>query len=91
MLRDQLVVGISGSVATNHNPKEEEPEAINRVRSVGKPDTQHLIKCPALSATCHKCNRDGHYGSQCLSKTVAASTPDVEAGSVEETFLGTVT
>ena len=48
-------------------------------------------KCPALSATCRKCNRKGHYASQCLSKTVAASTQEVEAGPVEEAFLGTVT
>ena len=48
-------------------------------------------KCPALSATCRKCNRKGHYGSQCLSKTVAATTQEVEAGPVEEAFLGTVT
>ena len=43
-------------------------------------------KCPALSATCSKCNRKGHYGSQCLSKTVAATTQEVEAGPVEEAF-----
>ena len=48
-------------------------------------------KCPALSATCRKCNRKGHYASQCLSKTVAASTQEVEAGPLEEAFLGTVT
>ena len=27
--------------------------------------------CPAKDATCFRCNRKGHYGSQCLSKTVA--------------------
>ena len=48
-------------------------------------------KCPALSATCRKCNRKGHYASQCLSKTVVATTQEVEAGSVEEASLGTVT
>ena len=48
-------------------------------------------KCPAKSATCHKCNRKGHYASQCLSKTVAASAHEVEADSEEEVFLGTVT
>ena len=54
---------------------------------------RHLTpdKCPALSATCRKCNRKGHYASQCLSKTVAASTQEVEAESVEEASLGTVT
>jgi len=48
-------------------------------------------KCPAKSATCHKCNRKGHYASQCLSKTVAASAQEVKADSEEEVFLGTVT
>ena len=30
---------------------------------------RHL--CPAMEATCFKCNRRGHYSSQCLSTTVA--------------------
>ena len=28
-------------------------------------------KCPAREATCHRCQRKGHYSAQCLSKTVA--------------------
>ena len=56
----------------------------------GKPRHATPDKCPARSAICHKCNRKGHYGSQCLSKTRAAATQEVEADP-EEAFLGTVT
>ena len=45
-------------------------------------------KCPALGATCHKCNRKGHYSSQCLSKTVAIAE-EIETNS-GEAFLGAV-
>ena len=31
-------------------------------------------KCPARGATCYRCNRKGHFGSQCLSKTVGETT-----------------
>ena len=36
----------------------------------------HLIRetCPAKTANCHRCNRRGHFSSQCLSKTVATTT-----------------
>ena len=30
------------------------------------------VKCPAQDAICHRCNRKGHYESQCFSKTVSA-------------------
>jgi len=33
-------------------------------------------KCPARDATCHRCNRKGHYSSQCLSKTVFAASQE---------------
>ena len=66
----------------------------------GKPRHPTPDKCPALSVTCHKCQRKGHYASQCLSKTVApspAATPaaaqevEVElSDSEEDTFLGAV-
>jgi len=46
-------------------------------------------KCPALSVICHKCQKKGHYSSQCLSKTIAATAQAVEySDSEEETFLG---
>ena len=47
-------------------------------------------KCPASTAVCHKCNRKGHYQSQCFSKTVAA-TDEVELDTEMDTaFLGAV-
>lgn len=48
-------------------------------------------KCPAMGATCFKCNRKGHFGSQCLSKTVAKATPQQDLDVVMEDsdgFLG---
>ena len=41
----------------------------------GKPRHATPDKCPARSAICHKCNRKG---SQCLSKTRAAATQEVD-------------
>ena len=46
--------------------------------------------CPAKSATCHKCNRKGHYSVQCFSKTTAAASATHEM-SLDTTFLDTVT
>ncbi len=54
----------------------------------GKPYHSAPNKCPALSSTCFKCHRKGHYGSQCKSKTMA----EVEVSTdEEEIFLGAVT
>ena len=36
-------------------------------------------KCPAKDAVCHKCQKKGHYGSLCYSKTVDESTLDSES------------
>ena len=47
-------------------------------------------RCPARSATCHKCGKKGHYLSQCFSKTTHASARVVEADQ-ESAFLGSVT
>ena len=44
--------------------------------------------CPARDATCHKCNRKGHYSAQCFSKTVAKTTTDDQ--SVDTLFLDAV-
>ena len=41
----------------------------------GKP-THPRDKCPARDAICHRCNRKGHYSSQCLSKTVFAASQE---------------
>ena len=38
---------------------------------------------------CHKCKRRGHYGSQCLSKTVAELQPD--ESNLDSAFLDTLT
>ncbi len=45
-------------------------------------------QCPAKRATCHKCNRVGHYASVCLSKTVAAIEDEA---SDDVVFLDVVT
>ena len=42
-------------------------------------------RCPAKAATCYKCNRKGHFSSQCFSKTVAASAEEL---SLDTAFLG---
>ena len=39
-----------------------------------------------MGATCFKCNRLGHFGAQCLSKTVGEATKELET-----VFLGAVT
>ena len=44
-------------------------------------------KCPARNASCHKCNRKGHFSSQCFSKTAAVSTNEL---SLDAAFLGAV-
>ena len=42
-------------------------------------------QCPARNAICFQCHRKGHFGSQCFSKTVAATTDDTSLGTA---FLG---
>ena len=55
----------------------------------GQTKHQHGDRCPAKQSICRKCNRKGHYAACCFSKTVAASTHEVEA---EDTaFLGALT
>ena len=44
--------------------------------------------CPAKESVCHKCKRRGHYGSQCLSKTVAELQPD--ESNLDSAFLDTL-
>ena len=45
-------------------------------------------KCPAKDATCHRCNKKGHYSSQCFSKGLSEITTE---NPLDPTFLGTVT
>ena len=40
--------------------------------------------CPAKDSTCFCCNRKGHYGAQCLSKTVAEITDPLQELAVME-------
>ena len=42
-------------------------------------------RCPAKAATCYKCNRKSHFGSQYFSKTIAASAEEL---SLDTAFLG---
>jgi len=42
-------------------------------------------KCAAKGATCFKCNRKGQFSSQCLSKTVAATSDQLN---LDTAFLG---
>ena len=52
----------------------------------GKGPHQADSRCPASTATCHRCNRKGHYQSQCFSKT-RAHTDELTTDTV---FLGAV-
>ena len=50
-------------------------------------------KCSAWGAVCFKCNRKGHFSSQCHSKTVAEGAPENVLQAVAEDsegFLGAV-
>ena len=53
----------------------------------GKPKHPRGDRCPARDATCHKCNRKGHFQSQCFSKTVAATSNEL---SLDSAFVGNV-
>ena len=47
-------------------------------------------KCPAKDAVCHKCDKKGHYSSQCFSKKVSEVTGANES-QLNTAFLDTVT
>ena len=42
-------------------------------------------KCPAKDATCHRCQRKGHYSAMCYAKTI--STVSEDASSLDTAFL----
>ena len=46
-------------------------------------------RCPARNATCHRCQKIGHYSTQCFSKTVSEVVPGDH--DVDTVFLGTMT
>ena len=51
-----------------------------------------LQQCPAKDAECFRCHRKGHYGSQCLSKTIAQvidSTNQEDGPESEDCYLDT--
>ena len=50
----------------------------------GKGPHQADSRCPASTATCHRCNRKGHYQSQCFSK-IRAHTDEL---TTDTAFLG---
>ena len=54
----------------------------------GKQKHDKGVRCPAKDAICRKCNRKGHYNSQCFSKTVA--TVSSSELNLDTAFLGTV-
>ena len=54
----------------------------------GGPKHSSTERCPARGATCHKCNRRGHYQSQCFSKTVASCTSS--EFSLDTAFVGSL-
>ena len=63
------VVPIPQPVVRRPIPRQPVPNA-KVCRRCGK--TSHPRQsCPAKEATCFRCNRKGHFGYQCLSKTVA--------------------
>ena len=47
-------------------------------------------KCPAKDAKCYRCQRNGHFASQCRSKTVARVYEEDEASMVDSAFLGNI-
>jgi len=48
----------------------QQPIATQNCRRCGKISHPRQL-CPAKDVLCYRCNRKGHYGSQCLSITVA--------------------
>ena len=61
--------------------------ATSQCRRCGKQQHQSGEVCPAGGATCHRCNRRGHFQAQCFSKTIATSTNEL---SLDTAFLGSV-
>ena len=55
--------------------------------SKGPPHPKH--SCPAITATCHRCQKVGHYQEFCRTKLVAEVCSDSDSDN-EMTFLGAV-
>ena len=56
--------------------------------------THQKNQCPAKDITCHKCQRRGHFGKYCFSKTVATASeenlPDDSSETSDSHFLDAV-
>ena len=77
---------------TNRQPTAATGSTSKRCTRCGK--EQHpKEKCPARDATCHRCQRKGHYSAQCYSKTVA-TVRSTDGGSptpfLDNAFMDTV-
>ena len=76
------------STYQDRNPSQQVCSRCGHNRHVGKE------KCPAANATCHKCNKKGHYSAQCFSKT-HRDTADRQATahelSLDSAFLDVMT
>ena len=80
-----------GGATTNHSRQRPRDKPDHKCTRCGKPRHKLGDKCPAKTATCHKCKRKGHYSSQCFSKTVAATTQEGETQQdLDAAFLGPV-
>ena len=58
-----------------------------KCKRCGKSCHQPGTQCPTKETMCYRCNRKGHYSSQCMSKTIAAVT---EETNLDGLFLGAV-
>ena len=58
----------------------------------GKEAHQRQQKCPAMAATCHNCQKKGHYCQQCFfRKDSARSLSEFEEQDLDSLFLHTIT
>ena len=79
----------------NHKPASQKrdkgstPNSGNTCSRCGK-GSHPRDKCPAKEAICHRCQRKGHYGALCYSKT-AAAVESSDLTSMETAFLDNMT
>ena len=62
----------------------------------GKSPAHSRQKCPAITATCHKCGKKGHYQTMCKTRKVAHVEVDSDVNDTHlevdsDVFLGTLT
>ena len=62
-----------------HPKKSSQRQAAQHTKPASCGKGQHTRdKCPAREAVCHRCNKKGHFKSQCFSKELHATTQDAE-------------